>query len=61
VKSWLRTVRLNRGHSVEIIEAFELMEAGSGTTLSFLTPLEADISRPGRVILNSPAKSNNRR
>ena len=57
VKSWLRTVRLNRGQSVEIIEAFELMEAVAGTTLNFLTPLDADTSRPGRVILTSPAKS----
>jgi hypothetical protein len=57
VKSWLRTVRLNRGQSVEIIEAFELEEAVSTTTLNFLTPLEADISRPGRVILTSPAES----
>jgi len=57
VKSWLRTVRLNRGQSVEIIEAFELEEAVSATTLNFLTPLEADTSRPGRVILTSPAQS----
>lgn len=57
VKSWLRTVRLNRGQSVEIIEAFELMEAVAATTLNFLTPLDADTSRPGRVILTSPAKN----
>ncbi len=57
VKSWLRTVRLNRGQDVEIIEAFELKEAVSATTLNFLTPLEADLSRPGQVILASPAGS----
>lgn len=51
VNSWIRTVRLNRERDVEIMDAFELTESGGDTTLNFLTPLEADTSRPGRVIL----------
>ena len=57
VKSWLRTVRLNRGRNVEIVEAFELTETGGGTTLNFLTPLDADNSQPGQVTLRPAAQS----
>jgi hypothetical protein len=60
VKSWLRTVRLNRGRDVEITEAFELAEAAGETTLNFLTPLAADTSRPGRVSLRTTAQSGQR-
>lgn len=55
VKSWLRTVRLNRGRDVEITEAFELSETSGETTLNFLTPLETDTSQPGQVIFHTTA------
>jgi hypothetical protein len=57
VKSWLRTVRLNRGRSVEIVEAFELAETAGETSLNLMTPLEADISQPGQVALRGVAQS----
>jgi hypothetical protein len=53
VKSWVRTVRLNRSGTIEMTEAFELAEAAGETTLNYLTPLEADTSRPGVVALGS--------
>lgn len=55
VKSWVRNVRLNRGKSIEIREGFELTATAGETTLNFLTPLEADASRPGLVVLCSAA------
>jgi hypothetical protein len=60
VKSWFRTVRLNRGRDIEITEAFELTETAGETSLSFLTPLEGDIKRPGQVILGTGAQTGRR-
>lgn len=57
VKSWIRTVQLHRGQNVEVTETFELFEANGETTLNFLTPLEADTSEPGRVILHALAQT----
>ena len=57
VKSWLRTVRLHRGRDVEITEAFELSETSGETTLNLLTPLEANTSQPGQVILHAIAQN----
>jgi len=57
VKSWLRTVRFQRGQGVEITEAFELSEANGDTTLNLLTPLEAKIDQSGRVILHTMAQN----
>ncbi|MHC1769387.1 MAG: hypothetical protein AB9869_34740 [Verrucomicrobiia bacterium] len=52
VKSWTRTVRLNRGRDIELVEAFELSEITGETTLNFLTPLDAAVEA-GRVVLSS--------
>jgi hypothetical protein len=57
VKSWVRTVRLQRGRNVEITEAFELSEANGETTLNLLTPLEAETSQPGQVSLQTMGKN----
>jgi hypothetical protein len=57
VKSWLRTVRLNRGRNVELVDAFELTEIVGPTTWNLLTPLEADISRSGHVSLRESGAS----
>lgn len=51
VKSWVRTVRLNRGQSVELTEAFDLRELTGETQLHYLTPMELDVSQPGKVVL----------
>ena len=57
VKSWLRTVRLERGRDVEITEAFELSQASGETTLNLLTPLEADTSQPGQILLHATSQN----
>jgi hypothetical protein len=53
VRSWVRTIRLNRGRNVEITEAFELRETAGATSLNFMTPLEADAERPGILVLHT--------
>jgi hypothetical protein len=60
VKSWLRTVRLNRGQKVEVTESFELVERTGETTLNFLTPFEVGTNQPGRVGLHTSAQGNQR-
>lgn len=57
VKSWLRTVRFNRGRNVEITEAFELTEATGETTSNFLTPLDVDSTQPGHVTLSRSSQN----
>jgi hypothetical protein len=57
VKSWVRTVRLNRGGKIEITEAFELLEAAGETTLNFLTPREVDATQTGQIILRGSVGS----
>jgi hypothetical protein len=53
VNSWVRTVRLNRGRDVELIEEFELAASGGETSLNLVTPLAADASQRGVVQLKS--------
>jgi hypothetical protein len=60
VKSWLRTVRLNRGRNVEIVDSFELTESAGETALNLLTPLKADINQPGQVTLQATAQDGQR-
>ncbi|MFO1501701.1 MAG: heparinase II/III family protein [Verrucomicrobiota bacterium] len=56
VKSWLRTLRLNRGGEVTVTESFELAASVAETSLNLMTPLEADTSLPGRIRLRSQAR-----
>lgn len=58
VKSWIRTVRLNRGRDIELVETFELSEVTGETTLNFVTPLDA-APEPGRVAF-SPSDNRQR-
>ncbi len=57
VRSWLRTVKLNRGKNIELTEAFELAEITGDTSLNFLTPLEADTRQRGLVTLSLTANN----
>ncbi len=57
VRSWLRTVRMNRGKNIELTEAFELAEITGDTSLNFLTPLEADTRQRGLVTLSRAANN----
>lgn len=56
VKSWVRTVRLERGREVRISEQFELARMVGDTTLNFITPLEVEVTQPGVLILRGTAE-----
>jgi hypothetical protein len=49
LKSWHRTIRLNRTQSVEIIDDYELDHQPSSLTLSLLTPSSVTFDRPGEI------------
>jgi hypothetical protein len=49
LKRWQRTIRLNRGQSVEIEDGYELDHQPSSLTLSLLTPSSVTFDRPGEI------------
>ena len=51
VDSWVRTITLNRGKNVTIEENYRLRDFVRPFTLSLMTPLDADVSEPGRIKL----------
>lgn len=51
VASWLRTIRLNRGHDVTIDDAYQLTEQTADTALNFLTPCTIRAASNGRLVL----------
>ncbi|MHC4072677.1 MAG: heparinase II/III domain-containing protein [Planctomycetota bacterium] len=51
VKTWIRTVRLNRGTDIQIVDAFELKEASRDIAQSLITPSEIVRTEPGKLIL----------
>jgi len=51
VKSWLRTVRLNRGKNVEVIDLFELKTPSRDITQSLMTPCTIVQKEPGKLVL----------
>jgi hypothetical protein len=55
VTSWIRTVRLERGREVRVVESFELKEARPGTALNWITPLAPRLESPGRIRLPLPS------
>jgi hypothetical protein len=48
---WLRTVRLNRGKDVEVIDSFELKAPSRAITQSLMTPCEILQNQPGKLVL----------
>jgi hypothetical protein len=54
VASWVRQVRLERGHGVRIVDAFKLKELRGETSLHWLTPLSPRLDGPGRLLLPLP-------
>jgi len=54
VKSWLRTVRLERDKEVRIIDSFELAEAHGETSLNLMTPRPVKVDGPGRLRMELP-------
>jgi hypothetical protein len=55
VASWVRTVRLERGQEVRLVESFELKKVRGETSLHWLTPLTPRVEAPGRLLLPLPA------
>ena len=49
--SWLRTVRLNRGKNVEVIDSFELKTPSRDIAQSLMTPCEVVQNHPGTLVL----------
>jgi hypothetical protein len=53
LRSWKRIVRLRRGESVAVEDAYLLETAVSEITVSLLTPCDAVIESPGRIHLKA--------
>ncbi len=54
VKSWVRTLHMVRGRRVELREEYSLGRFLKPISLSLMTPLRVDTSRPGRILLTDP-------
>ena len=52
LKSWDRTVTLNRGRDVTVADAYTLTEPAKEMTMSLMTPCKAEIREPGRIVLS---------
>ncbi|MDA0708862.1 MAG: heparinase II/III family protein [bacterium] len=51
VKSWQRTVRLNRGRGVDIVDGYVLDKVSGETMLTLMTASEVTLSQPGNLTL----------
>jgi hypothetical protein len=51
VKTWARTVRLNRRRNVEITEDYALTKPAGEITLSLMTPCRVKVEKPGQLLL----------
>ena len=54
INSWLRTVRLNRGKDLQIVDSFDLKEQSQDIVQSLMTPCEIVRDEPGQMILKDP-------
>jgi hypothetical protein len=52
VDRWQRTLILNRGKNIELLEEFRLKEAVKPPRLNLMTPLTVDLSHKGRIALS---------
>ncbi len=53
LKSWVRTIRLNRGRCIAITEAYELANPAQEITVSLVTPCRVTTEQPGRLRLET--------
>jgi len=51
LKSWVRTVRLNRGKDIVITEDYALEQPAGEITLSLMTPCKVEVQKEGRLLL----------
>jgi len=56
IKTWMRTVQLDRRLGVEVQESFELEEISGATSLNLLTPMQVELSKPGLIRLTGPLR-----
>lgn len=52
VDRWMRTLTLNRGKSIELLEEYQLKEIQKSIRLNLVTPLGVDISGKGSIALS---------
>lgn len=51
VDQWMRTIRLNRGQDVEIIDEFDLKHEAQNVELTMMTPCKVTFESPGKITL----------
>ena len=51
LKSWVRTVRLNRGKDIVLTEDYALEQPAGEITLSLMTPCKVEVQKEGRLLL----------
>jgi hypothetical protein len=56
VNSWLRTVRLNRGEDVQIMDSFDLKTKSRNIVQNLITPCEIARRQPGLLVLRDSKK-----
>ena len=53
IKSWVRTIRLNRGEDVAVTENYTLDKPAQEITLTLLTPCQAKVQKEGQLLLET--------
>jgi hypothetical protein len=53
IKSWVRTIRLNRGKDIAITESYTLDKPAKEITLTLLTPCQVEIQKSGQLLLKT--------
>jgi hypothetical protein len=56
IETWLRTVRLNRGKEIQVVDLFELKEKSRDIVQNLITPCEIIRDEPGKLVLRDPEK-----
>ena len=56
VRTWVRTVLLNRGTDIQVVDSFALKQASRDITQNLITPCEVVRGEPGRLVLRDPAE-----
>jgi hypothetical protein len=54
INSWLRTVRLNRGTDLHVVDSFDLKEKSRDIVQNLITPCEIVRDEPGQMVLGDP-------
>jgi hypothetical protein len=53
IKSWVRTIRLNRGKDISVTEDYTLGKPVKEITLTLLTPCQVEMQKPGQLLLKT--------